>query len=183
MNREVLKKNLIMMLTAAGVLLLTALACHFLGNAMAEGLNQLKSEINESRLDTEIDDVEGYGIILSGTGYLLGGLAYLVFVVFLVVIPAFFGAWTLIFTLLAWVVAVKTDSILTYRILMGFDFAGIALMILLNLFALSGGAFFMLLLIGAWGAVLFFGIRNTYTKKIRLNISETDSVDNLLKKE
>lgn len=167
-----------MMLAAAGILLVTAIACHFLGKTAGDSLNELKAGINQSLADSEIDDVEGYGLILSGTGYLLGGFAYLVFVVFFVAIPSFFGIWMLIFTLLAWIVAVKTENLLTYRVLMGFDFAGIALMMLLNLFALSGGVGFMLLLTAAWGAVLFFGIRNTYTKRIRQDISETDSVDN-----
>lgn len=166
------------MLAAAGVLLATALVCYFLGRIAAGGLNELKAGINESLMDSEIDDVEGYGIILSGTGYLLGGLAYLVLVIFFVAIPAFFGAWILIFTLLAWFVAVKTENLLIYRILMGFDFAGLVLIILLNFFTLSAGAFFMILLTAVWGAVLFFGIRNTYTKRIRQDIPEADTVDN-----
>lgn len=175
MNRKVLKRNLILMLAAAGVLLVTAVVCYFLGRIAADGLKEIKAGIDERLMSPEIGDVEGYGILVSGTGYLLGGLAYLVFVVFFVVIPAFFGVWLLVFTLLAWIVAIKTENLLVYRILMGFDFAGVALMMLLNLLALAGGSVFMLSVTACWGAVLFFGIRNTYTKRIRQDILKTSS--------
>lgn len=178
MNRKTLKKNLILMLAAAGVLLAVALACHLLGKAAVKELNLLKEEIALSLGDTDIDDVEGYGILASGTGYLLGGFAYIMFEVFLVIIPGIFGMWILIFTLLAWAVAVKTGSLPVYRVLMGFDFIGAGLALLLSLSALSGETMFMLVPALGWAAVLFFGIRNTYTKRLTEDILKSDSVDN-----
>lgn len=169
MNPKTIKRNLIMMLAVAGVLLTTALVCYFAGRELCDGLESLKTGIREARSAEEIGDVEGYGIIVSGIGYLAGGFAYIVFVIFFVIIPGFFGVWLLSFALLAWLVAIKTKSILAYRILMGFDLAGVGLITLLGLLGLTGGTVILLPITAVLGTVLFFGIRNTYTYRIRQN--------------
>lgn len=151
-----------------------ALVCHFAGRELSSALGNLKSGIHDTLSSEEIGDVEGYGVLISGIGYLAGGLAYIVFVIFFVVIPAFFGVWLLGFALLSWMVAVKTGSLLAYRILMGFDLAGVGLMALLAILGLIGGTVFMLPITVVLGTVLFFGIRNTYTYRIKQDMAEND---------
>lgn len=169
MNRTVVKKNLIMMLTAAGVLLLTALVCYFITRSLGDYLNQLRMGISETRSRGEVGDVEGYGILASGAAYMVGGFAYMVLHVVLVVLPTFFGTWLLIFTLSAWIVAVKANNLTAYRVLMGINFGGLILMEIIVCGFVFMGSIFLVPMAGALGAVLFFGIRNTYTKRLKEN--------------
>ena len=110
------------MLLVAAVLLAVALVCHFAGRELSSALGNLKSGIHDTLSSEEIGDVEGYGVLISGIGYL----------------------------------------------------AGVGLMALLAILGLIGGTVFMLPITVVLGTVLFFGIRNTYTYRIKQDMAEND---------
>lgn len=104
--------------------------CFFLSNKVDSELLETTGNSIESTLQQdEIDDVEGYGVIVQGLGY---GFAFVGYVVLLIlaVIVGVYAIIMLLFTVVARIVFSR-ERLLAYRILMGIVYA---MQIILELF-------------------------------------------------
>ena len=122
--------NFILSLFIVIALFALAIYCLYLGNKMdTDILETAGNSMKETMQSGEIDDVEGYGLIIQGLGYGFGFLGYMVLLV-MAVIAGGYGFIMLLFTVVARIVFSK-ERLFTYRILMGIVFA---MQILLELF-------------------------------------------------
>lgn len=166
-------KNFILTLTLVAILLLLIISGVALVEVINSEINGVQSEIESLQEQDEIGDVEGYGIIANGIGYVFGVIGMIGVVMYLIVIPAILALYIFIFALIARLIYKETPGrILAYRILMGFSFSGQIIMLLCCLLCMQsiGWVTLISLVIGVyifW--VLFMGMRGTYTDRINNN--------------
>lgn len=155
--------NLIMSLLIVLSLFTVTGLCFFLsGRIDSEILETTGNSMKATMQQGEIDDVEGYGLIVQGLGYGFSFLGYLVFLV-LAVISGGYGLIMLLFAVIARIFYSK-ERLLAYRILMGIV---LAMQFLLELFILTVliseiALFWVITEIVLVGITVFCAI-NTYT--------------------
>lgn len=138
-----------------------------------EGLDYLKESINITLEQDEIDDMEGYGLIVSGIGYGLGMIAIVVLKLFFVFFPLVLALHMLLYAGIARLVyAPQGGRLLWYRILMGVVyFCMILLIALVFLYISMIPPFTKQIVFWIWEAgivaVLVVNLRNTYSSRIR----------------
>lgn len=136
-------------------------------------LIELKSSMEDTITQGEIGDVEGYGLIVSGIGYGLGSIGIMIVEVFFVIIPLLIAGYTLLMTVIGRIVYAPTKGrLLAYRILMGFDYVGLAALVCIILSFLSTcdsiSSFIKILVLALFLLfILCFNIYNTYSKRIK----------------
>lgn len=176
MIKKQVNKNFILMLTLVAMLLLVIILGITMVYVLNSGMNGLQSDISRMRSKDEIGDVEGYGIIVNSIGYGLAGMGKLLILLFLIVIPTALASFIFVFALMARLIYKDTPGrILTYRILMGFSFAGQIMMFLTGLFMLKSGGWGSLISMVVSAYIfwaLFMGMRGTYTNRIKSNGNE-----------
>lgn len=146
-------------------------------------LEQLEAEMDSTSESGEIGDVEGWALIAMGIGYVAGMAAVVIGWIFGVGLPILFAVFIFVPLLIARLLyRPEGKKLLAYRILMGVAYGAIILwtigVIILcvsiwSATAVEGltGGNIVVVVIGAAitvynTAVLFFGMRNTYTKRI-----------------
>lgn len=151
------------------VLLLICLAIYIDGEAE---LNEMGARIDETRSQSEIDDVEGYGLIVESIGYGLGFLGNALLLGLGVIIPGIISAVIAVFAVTARLIYSDTNKkrLLAYRIVSGFGYFFMlafclmysTIFFLIDIATAIPAAVFDILVI----AVFIMGIRNTYSEKI-----------------
>lgn len=165
--------NFILMIIVIILLTFFAYFCWQLTEVGDAELAKLKTSIDETMDGDVIEDVEGYGLIFSGIGYGLGSLANAFAKIFLVIVPMLFVVYLGIFTVIGRIVYAPTKKrLLAYRILMGFDYAGLTFFAysiseLISFDFEDKGNIFLLLVELFIFFILFINIRNTYSGRIR----------------
>lgn len=131
-------------------------------------LDTLKNDISTTlETDDEIDDVEGYGIILQGISYGLGAFASALAFVFAILI-GIYGFFMFLFAVIARCIFDKSGGrLLAYRILMGVEYALQAGIVVLFLNMVSSSFSLPILLISLLliACIAYSGV-NTYSERI-----------------
>ena len=110
---------LLAMIMVAGVMLL-AFLCFRTGKALDNNLTGVSGSFQEATRDGEVEDVEGYALIVQGIGYGFGKLGYLI-VMAAAVLLTIYATLLGIFAVAARVVF-NRERLLAYRILMGVEY-------------------------------------------------------------
>lgn len=164
-------KNFMLTLILVAILLLLVLRGVALEAGLSSSMNGISSEIEQMRGEDEIGDVEGYAIIAYGIGYGLGAVGWMFMVICLIIIPAVLAFFIFIFALIARLIYKETPGrILAYRIIMGFSFLGQILMLwcCFSGLIIGAGIGLMSLVLGICTfAIIFMGMRGTYTKRLK----------------
>lgn len=125
--------NLLLSLLIVLALFAVTVFCFFLSDKLdSELLETTGSSIESTLQQDEIDDVEGWGVIIQGLGYGFAFWGYLALLIIAVIVGGY-ALIMLLFTVVARIVFSK-DKPLAYRILMGIVYA---MQILLELFILT----------------------------------------------
>lgn len=164
--------NFVSVLTVAAflvVLMIISLIIYLSGNAE---LNEMGASINATRSEAEIDDVEGYGLIVESISYGLGVFGNALILGFGVVIPGIISVIIAAFAVTARLIYSDTNKnrLLAYRIVSGlgyFFMLAFCLMYSVIFFCIDivliiPAIIFDLLVI----AVFIMCIRNTYSERI-----------------
>lgn len=168
--KKIHKKANIIFILAVVLAVAIAIVAIGLGLAFTElgsGMDTLRNDMSATLEGGEVDDVEGYGLIVEGAGYGLGAFAGIV-LLFAAIFVGGYAFLLFLFALIARLVYAKEGKrLLAYRILMGFEYvlqAGIFLFfcILLSEGFNPGLLVIMLLVL----AELVYGVLNTFTKRI-----------------
>lgn len=158
--------NLILSLIIILALFIVTIFCFFLSDKLdSELLETTGNSIETTLQQDEIDDVEGYGLIVQGLGY---GFAFLGYVVLLIlaVVSGGYGLVMLLFAVIARIIYSK-ERLLTYRILMGIVFAlqiGLELVILTTL--ISQFTIFWLITELVFVGITVYCAINTYSSRL-----------------
>lgn len=173
MMKKQVNQNFILTLTLVALLLLVIISGVVLAEAVNSKMDGIQSEIESAQDQDEIGDVEGYGIIANGVGYVFGVIGIIAIVAYLIIIPAILALYIFIFALIARLIYKETSGrILAYRILMGFSFSGQIIMLLccfLSLRSIGWGSLIGLVIGTYIFWVLLMGMRGTYTNRIISN--------------
>lgn len=169
MKKQV-NKNLIWTITLVGMLLLLIIFGIIVLCVSSSGMNALGNSIEQARSAGEIEDVEGYGILLNSIGYGLGAFGRFIIAIVCIVLPGILGVFILLFALIARFVFAPSDGrILAYRILMGFSFAGQIGMFFVCASTIFNNKQFSILSLFLSGYIffaIFKGMQGTYTKRL-----------------
>ena len=110
---------LLAMIMVVGVMFM-AFLCFHAGKALDSNLAGVSGSFQEATQDGEVEDVEGYALIMQGIGYGFGKLGYLI-VMAATVLLTIYAALLGIFAVAARV-AFNRERLLAYRILMGVEY-------------------------------------------------------------
>ncbi len=168
--------NFVTLMIAAVVFLLFGSFVFLSLSDTREALSQLYSEITDTQMQNkEIDDVEGYGMLVNSVAFIAGSFVSEIAMVFGVYIPILHGIVIGMLAVVAKVVHTprKARPVL-YRIIMmiAYLFAGILPFIYGFIFISSSGAFspgtaIAVLLMLYFAFMLITGIRNTFSSRIQ----------------
>ena len=116
--------NMASLLLIAAILLIFAAICFGSYLESEAELNSLKTEINRVRSQDEIDDVEGYGLIINSIGYAIGAIGGAFILGYFVFIPVIIALVIIAFSVVSRVIysAVSSKRLLAYRIVSGFGY-------------------------------------------------------------
>ncbi len=164
--------NFVSVLTVAAFLVVLLLICLVIYIDGEAELNEIGARIDETRSEAEIDDVEGYGLIVESIGYGLGAFGNALLLGFGVIIPGIISAVIAVFAVTARLIYSDTNKnrLLAYRIVSGigyFFMLAFCLMystffLLIDIATAIPAAVFDILVI----AVFIIGVKNTYSEKI-----------------
>lgn len=134
---------------------------------LSSELEGVKSSMDATLEGSEIDDVEGYGVIAESIGYGFGAFAGAILLVVIFLVGGYAFVLFLIALIARLIFGKEGKRLLAYRILMGFEYALQAGIILFFADVLSGEfnvvpLVIMLLVL----AEIVYGVINTYTKRI-----------------
>ena len=164
--------NFVSVLAVAAFLVFLLLVCLAIYIGSEAELNEMSARLDEIRSQEEIDDVEGYGLIVESIGYGLGVLGNALLLGLGVIVPGIISAVIAVFAVTARLIYSDTNKnrLLAYRIVSGFGYffmLAFCLMystvfLLIDVATAIPAAIFDILVI----AVFIIGIRNTYSEKI-----------------
>lgn len=156
--------NVIIALVLGILFLFSGIVACNAGNAIYDEVNSVGQEIDSHMDGHEIEDVEGYGLIISGIGYVLGGLAswaILLIGAALIVEAVLLLVPTLISAILG---CARFDKVLGYAIARTFVHLNYCMMTVYNVYLCIEEPSVMIVLMTAfWAVLLIYGVLTTYT--------------------
>lgn len=169
--KEQINKNFKLSLSIAGILFFSVVLGIIIVCVLNFGIGQMGSNIAELSSRDEIGDVEGYGILIDIIGYGMGALGLVIVWITMIIVPGILGLFIFLFALIAKLIYQKnTTKVLTYRVLMGFSYAGQILTAYLCCssgfsFSVAGCIRLLMSIYMIWAICM--GIRGTYTNRIK----------------
>lgn len=165
--------NFIMLLSL--VVLLFGIAFTFLGvlNTMDEELFGISQEMDEIRSEGDVEDVDGFALSVLGMTYVMGWFASMGLWLVLVACPIALAILIFLLALVARLIySGEGGRLLVYRIIMTLDYMIVGALVIFmgSLFTMEQGMMLPLLVVVAIAylvAILFLGIRNTYSARIK----------------
>lgn len=169
--KEQINKNFKLSLSIAAILFFLVVLGIIFACILYYGIGQIGSNIAELSSRDEIGDVEGYEILIDSIGYGMGALGLIIVLLTMIIVPGILGLFIFLFALIAKLIYQKnTTKVLTYRVLMGFSYAGQILTVYLccsknHSFGVMGCIGWPIGIYMIWAICM--GIRGTYTDRIK----------------